>query len=424
MTALCAAATGVLLIGMSLISLTISERQLTERGQALFSSSVSTIAFRIGTENVLDWTWLSQMEANGSLLVHVEDNGAPMLFSSRGADRTALVERAQTLSAEEHGVRHDRRPASALEENQALFRMEGDGTSYRASVTVLRTQTGYKSLTVLSDTTEEQNEILTQRLLYGGLIGLFIGLLVLFSWWFAGRAIRPVAESRRRQAEFIAAASHELRTPLAVIRTSSAALRDVEGEEQRRFVCAIERECARSGKLVDDLLTLASADANSWSVEFAPLELVPLLRDCGDAYRGRLEEKGLTLALAMPSTLHLVAGDEHRLGQLFFILLDNACHYTPAGGQVTLAAGSDGRQVWASVADNGPGIPEEHREHVFDRFYRVEASRSQKEHYGLGLAIAREIAELHRGSIALGETPGGGLTATVRLPVLRRSFSR
>lgn len=418
MTLLCAAGVGLIGAVLVAVSLAISETQLTDRGQALFLSSVNAVAFRMSTESIVEWTWLARMEADGGIWIHMEDNGAPMLFSTRGTDsprRAPLIARAQALAAERHDVDVASRPHSALRNSQADFRMEAGGVSYRVSVTALRTETGHKSLTVLQDTTAERAAIHRQRLVYLGLLAAFTGLAFLFSWWFTGRAVRPIAASRQRQAEFVAAASHELRTPLAVIRTSAAALRR---REENRFLDTIERECASTGRLVDDLLVLAGADAGVWRADIAPVELPPLLADCVDAFRGVAAEKGLTLSLVLPPTLPVIPGDEFRLRQLAAILLDNACFYTPPGGHIAVGGETTGKYVRITVVDDGPGIPPEQYDRAFERFYRLDKSHTQKEHYGLGLSIAREIVRLHRGRIRLSETAGGGLTVTASLPVM------
>ena len=108
--------------------------------------------------------------------------------------------------------------------------------------------------------------------------------------------------------------------------------------------------------------------------------------------------------------------DRQRIGQALAILLDNAVSYTPPGGEIRLFAARRRGGIELIVSDNGPGIPDALRERVFERFYRADVSRSKKEHYGLGLSIAREIASLHRGKLTLRDTPGGGATFILYLP--------
>ncbi len=418
MTLLCAAGVTIIGAALVLVSLFISESRLTERGQALFESASNTIAFRLGAETILDWSWLSGTEADAGIVAHIEDNGEPLLFSSRDVERKTLARAAQEIALAQYGTDAKKRPTSALNNNRADFRMKHGENEYRACVIVMRTQTGYKSLTVLGDVALEKKEILNQRLFYAGLLAAGVLAMSMFSWWFAGQAVKPVAKSQKQQAEFVAAASHELRTPLAVIRTNASALLKKNGEEP--FAATIERECARTGKLVDDLLVLSGADAGAWRMDVAPVELEHVLKETAEAFRAAADAKDQRLEVKLPPAMPIIAGDELRLRQLCSILLDNACHYTPVDGSITVSASSKGRFTQFSVADNGPGIPAEERERVFGRFYRLDKARSQKEHYGLGLPIAKEIAASHRGDIRLSETEGGGLTVTVRLPAAGR----
>lgn len=420
MALLCAS--GVCVIGtlLVIVSLVISEAQIVERGRALFLSHVGSATFRVSSEAVVDWKWLQRLEAEGRMLLHIEDNGNAMLFSVRDPERKAmavLIEQAQRTAAQQYDVDTTKRPTSALSNAEVNFQLTAaDGTEYRASVTVFRTEQGFRSVTALGDMSHERAEVWQQRVIYLVLLVGCITALLLFSWWFTGWAIRPIAQNHKQQAEFIAAASHELRTPLAVIRTSAAALHN--GEENR-FVGAIERESVRMSKLVDDLLALANADANRWRVELTPVEISEVLANSVENF-GAAAEKGLELCLQLPPMLPVLAGDEFRLRQLLGILLDNACQYTPVDGRIVVRGSQSGKWVEITVADTGAGISPELYDKVFERFYRVDAARSKKEHYGLGLSIAKEIVHLHLGRISLSETPGGGLTVTILLPVAGR----
>lgn len=423
LTLLCACITGTILCVMAVISLAVSETQLARQAQLAFQNNIGAVTLRMQMEEVLDWAWLSQAEASNGLLLHIEENGRPLLFPgalTTLTPREKLVRLAQETARSRHDVDAGLRPATALDIKQAVFLLNGDeGKKYRAAVAVLRSREGLKSLTVLEDMREEQVSVLALRAVFGGIVVIGTLLLIGFSWWFSERATRPVAESQKRQSEFIAAASHELRAPLAVIRASGAALGYEVTGELHRFVEAIDRECLRTGRLVDDLLTLASVDARSWSIVRQPVEIDALLREAREDFTPMAEKKGQSLALGLPGNgLPLLVGDEQRLKQMLAILLDNALRYTPEGGSILLQAQRRGRGVRIQVTDTGPGIADEHKAHAFERFYREDKSRTQKEHYGLGLSIARELVRLHGGKISLQDTEGGGLTVTIDFPLL------
>ena len=128
-------------------------------------------------------------------------------------------------------------------------------------------------------------------------------------------------------------------------------------------------------------------------------------------------QKGMQLRIELPDTaLPPYVCDGERIAQVLSILLDNAMSYTPQGGHILLSLSKEGNRWMLRVQDNGPGIPQEARAQIFERFYRAEKSRKDKEHFGLGLCIAQEIVRLHRGRLYLDDTPGGGATFVVSLP--------
>ncbi len=255
--------------------------------------------------------------------------------------------------------------------------------------------------------TGAERQVLLLRAAFAGLVVLGVAALLGLCWVLAGRAMAPVEASQRRQAEFVAAASHELRAPLAVIRTSASALR-VEPERANALTDGIERECARMARLVEDLLSLAGMDAGTWSIRRERVDLDTLLLETADDFYPIARRKGQTLALEVPDEpLPSVTGDPQRLRQILSVLLDNACSYTPEGGTITLSGAAEGRWACLRTADTGPGIGPEHLPHIFDRFYRADAARTGKGHFGLGLSIARELARLHGGELSVERTGSG-----------------
>jgi two-component system OmpR family sensor kinase len=227
-------------------------------------------------------------------------------------------------------------------------------------------------------------------------------------------AARTASEERLRQ--FLADASHELRTPLASIRGYAelfrmGATRDAAGTEtaMRR----IEEESTRMGVLVEDLLTLARLDEQPVR-DPAAVDLAELARDAVEDARARAPERAIELRAASPA---IVSGDAPALRQVLTNLLGNALVHTPAGTPVEVAVEPSAQTVRLRVADRGPGIPEEARAHLFERFWRSEGGRERgRAGAGLGLAIVDAIVSAHHGQISVGETPGGGAEFLVVLP--------
>lgn len=217
------------------------------------------------------------------------------------------------------------------------------------------------------------------------------------------------------QRQFVSDASHELRTPLTTIQGNAGLLasRDVTDEVRHAAADDVVKEGARMARLVDRLLTLATADSGL-GLTVAPMELKPLVDEvCRQA---AAQHKGHEMSVR--SVEARVEGDDDALRQLLWILLDNAFRFASATVDVNLS--SEDGFARLLVADDGPGIPSDHRERVFERFYRVDASR-EGSHAGLGLSIARWIVAQHGGRIVVGEATLGGAAFLVDIPLLRAS---
>lgn len=221
------------------------------------------------------------------------------------------------------------------------------------------------------------------------------------------------AEIRR----FTADASHELRTPLTAIRTETevALNRGCDNEEYRLLLRSILEECERLTRFTDQLLMLSREDAGVAQPAVETVDLSALVERVVETMRPLAEAKRLDVSVAAKRPL-CVRGDEVRLRQVFYNLLDNAIKYTPEGGKIELQLTRHQRHVRIVLRDTGIGIPAEHLPRVFDRFYRVDPSRS-RDHggTGLGLSIARTIITTHGGRIELTSIPSQGTTCTILL---------
>ena len=237
-----------------------------------------------------------------------------------------------------------------------------------------------------------------------------------------------IGDYLQQKHDFLANAAHELRTPLAAIRaTVEVALRGKRTlEEYQELLDQVIEECTALETLVSQLLLLAETDADRLKAYSDRVALDQVVAGAVEMFRGAAESRGLSLtASPMPPTP--VAGNRHHLRQVINNLLDNAIKFTAAhhaNGQGTIAITflrDDYRQVArVEVRDNGPGIPPEDLPRVFDRFYRVDRSRSRDEGAGgsgLGLSICQAIVEAHHGQIAVDSAPGQGTTFTITLPL-------
>jgi signal transduction histidine kinase len=223
-------------------------------------------------------------------------------------------------------------------------------------------------------------------------------------------------EGQQKQKEFIAAASHELRSPLTVIKTGIASIKE-DMTKADRFLPHVEAECDRMSRLINEMLLLAAVDTKSWELAWEQVDMDTLLIECYDMFCTCLNPKQAVITLDLPEErLYRIYGDKERLKQILTILVDNAMSHIPEGGRIALRVLQRKHFMTIAVEDNGKGILPEDKPHVFERFYRKDKSRTDKQHYGLGLSIAKELVELQHGSITVEDTFGGGTTFRMRFP--------
>jgi two-component system phosphate regulon sensor histidine kinase PhoR len=234
--------------------------------------------------------------------------------------------------------------------------------------------------------------------------------------------ITDLRRADRIRRDFVANVSHELRTPLTAVRGYVEALMDGGGDqaETRRFLETIARHTERMERLVRDLLRLARLDAGQETIERLPCSVASLFDGAAADLDAAIDARRQTVEHDIAPDAQTVQGDPAKLHDALRNLVENATNYAPEGGRIELASRRDGPAILLTVADNGPGIPEQDLARVFERFYRVDKARSRGTRdpggTGLGLAIVRHLVELHGGRVHAANRPHGGAIFTVELP--------
>ena len=224
---------------------------------------------------------------------------------------------------------------------------------------------------------------------------LLLGVSILLSRW----ATRPVEKAWTQQRQFLSDASHELKTPLTVILSNAELLEQAQlSDKPARWTDNILSEAGRMRSLVEEMLTLARADNMVRTAVMAEVSLSDVAADCALAFEPVAFEAGKPLEYQIADGT-LVLGDGDKLRQLISILLDNAIKYGADGGTITLSLQKTDRQARLTVSNPGDPIPPEQLGRLFERFYRADVSRGEKSGFGLGLPIARTIAEEHKGTL-------------------------
>jgi signal transduction histidine kinase len=293
----------------------------------------------------------------------------------------------------------------------------------RAYAQPLRTSDG-RALVAVAVADEIEIEDRYSALIAASVAAALVALVLvgIGGWFIAGKSIAPVDRAVDQMRRFMADAAHELRTPLTVIRSrAEVALqreRDRAGYEDA--LRGIERESMRVGRIVEDLLMLARADAGERPIERQRVFLDDIVLDTAEAARALASRRDVRISVGDFEEAP-VTGDPMLLHQLVMILLDNAIKFSPPGAQVLIAVRTVHDAARVSVTDAGPGIPAEQLPHVFERFYRGDAARSRagttaSEGAGLGLSIAQWIAHEHGAAIRIDSSPGKGTCVVVEFP--------
>ncbi len=416
LTLLCAGITIFILLIMSCGWLYVSEKSLRDNSFISFQNDMNTLVGNLEQQPVISGGWLKNMEDNGKYLIWLLDNGVPFLHNRQNQSAQALYEEAWIFCEPKLAAADSSGSVSAAH-TEFTFRSPSTGADYYVCGASLSRGQGELQALILAPLTSLEAQIGRQRLLFLSLDLAGAAALLLFSWFFTKRLLLPREESQRQQARFVASASHELRTPLSVMLSCISASRKGRPEERQHFLEAAESEGKRMSRLIEDMLLLSKADTQSWSIRPEPAQIDTLLLDTYESFLPLAKERQIRLSIRLPEDLLPPCFcDPERIRQVLAVLLDNALCYTPSGGRVDLSLSFSQNLFSFSVADNGPGIPDEEKTHIFERFYRSDPSRSDREHFGLGLCIASEIVKAHRGRLAVSDTPGGGSTFTIQLP--------
>lgn len=261
----------------------------------------------------------------------------------------------------------------------------------------------------LDSVSQAQSTLILAELLIGPilLIIVFVGAVAI-----GRRVAAPIERASRRQLEFTADASHELRTPLSVIEahTSLALAQDRSESWYRDAFGRVDLESKRMRRLLDDLLWLARFDATNAPPNVEPIDVGVLAAQTADRFGVVAEARHLQLDVRVPNESLVINAPPEWLDRLLGVLLDNACKYAQDGGSVTVSVVPERTRIGLVVDDTGPGIPEDQRARIFDRFHRAS---EQGGGAGLGLAIADAIVRATNGRWRVETAPGGGARMAV-----------
>lgn len=309
---------------------------------------------------------------------------------------------------------------SQLEEIQTVTIQDDEDELVFHSLTKKYADNEIAYVQILSNVNQIQHSLTNFRAIVVGCMIVFWLLSIGISYWLSAVSMKPILKAWQKQQEFVENASHELRTPLTIIQNRLESLfrkPDHTILDESENIAQALNETRRLTGLTADLLTIARSDANQLMLEKEAVETEAFLTDLVVPFQemAGLEEKVFTLNVANSPTAVI---DRKKVYQAIVILLDNALKYTKQGDTIEVISTKRAKSWELRVKNTGPSISKEAQQHLFDRFYREDRSRSKETGgYGLGLAIAKQIIEEHQGTITVKDVNPHGADFCIQLPL-------
>lgn len=421
LTIFCTCVTQAVILALSILCVFVAEKNIRQGNETSFLTEVTSVLSHLQDQSSISHQWLNQLQENSSIRIWLYDNETPLFYDQyhQSAAEQALCETAlREAEAQTKISAFSSKNKKLTSHTEYQFTTE-DGSPYDASVGSIPKGNNYLNFLILRSLQGSKQQLFSLKIIVAAADLISFFLLFFFFGFFIRKILEPVDAAGRRQSQFIASASHELRTPLAVIRSGLESVGKCTSDTDRsHFLHLMSEETVRMKRLIDDMLLLAGSDAQT--LTFKPEVCQPdlLLLDTFEKFEPLASKKNIRLSLTLPDEiLPDCFCDLHRTEQIFFILVDNALCYTPSGGQVTLACREENGHLCFTFTDTGCGIPDEKKPHIFERFYRADDAHTDREHFGLGLCIAKELTEKQNGSIHVLNAPVHGTCFLVRLPV-------
>jgi len=247
--------------------------------------------------------------------------------------------------------------------------------------------------------------------------GALIFIVPNIAWLMTRRTLAPVQRIHEQQKQFVSDVAHELRTPLSIMsgELEVALRKERTSADYQQVLASNKQETDRLIDLAENLLFLAREDQGRRAIEFEKVDITDLIGSVIASLQAESIKKEITVHFEPEGEPTFTRGQPAMLRRLFFNIIHNAIHYTPIKGDILVSLSTGKQYAQVEIKDNGIGISPADQEKVFNRFYRVDDSRSQAKGYGLGLAICKSIVELHRGKITLRSALNQGSTFTISL---------
>lgn len=424
LTLFCTLVTGLIFLTLTFICLSFAEKSLKETSYASFLSQLNSALIHLQEQEIISHQWLNQLMEKGQLTLYLYDNGTPLFYQNyhETEEERKQIQEAKKIAQDKLGMDLFSRQANELTVHEEYDFVSSTGKTFYASAGIIPKKEGFLSFLILSSLEDCNSQIRHLRFIICITDLIAIVLLFLFSRYFTKRLIVPLKKSQEKQNQFIASASHELRSPLSVLHSGMEVLKKTnDPDRQSRVIDLMQQEGTRMQNLIRDMLLLAQSDSDHLPLHLTTCQPDELLLSVYEAFETVASGKNISLSLHLPDELvRDFCCDKERITQVFSVLMNNALSYTPSGGTIHLSLIVEQSFLLFRFSDTGCGVPDPEKALIFDRFYRSDHAHTDKEHFGLGLCIAKELVTAHKGEIWVEDSSEGGSCFCVKLPRVKK----
>lgn len=411
--------TSLIFLLLTGVCLHFAETGIRQSSYTSFLTRLNSVMVHLQEQDSISHQWLNQIQQGNAFRLYLYDNGAPLSYQNyHPSENDELVQEAAAYAKTNYSIDIFDPAYLHITSHTEFSFASSSGQQYEVSAGIVPNANGSLSFLVLSSCAEQNRELIHLRWAIGTVDLCAILALAVFAWRFTAHLLVPLSENQKKQMHFIASASHELRTPLTVLLSGLESISKThDPDKQAHFIHLMTAEGHRMQHLIDDMLLLANADSKTLPLHREAQQPDELLLHVYETFEPLAEQRNILLSLSLPEALLPdCLCDRERMIQVFSILVDNALCYTPAGGRITLSLFDRAHVFEFRFCDTGCGMSDEQKSMIFERFYRADTAHTDKNHFGLGLCIAKELVTAQEGKIWVEDAPDGGSCFIVTLP--------
>ena len=400
---------------MSSILLYSSYNQIFSNAMSEFKLQTTQLTYDISDIPNFNAEKLINYQNNKNICIFIYENQQLTNFSQKFSNKS-MIDFSKAILKDNYNVAQKNLETEYI--NHTEFDAGKKLNNYFYSIILYPGKNSETEIIIISMLNKENSLFINQIKKLSLITGISFVVMFILAFILAGYILRPVKKSQEQQTRFIASASHEIRNPVNTIISALEASEKGTPEDHYYFCNIAKKEGKRLSLLTEELLTIASSNNGSLVYNISDCELDSIIIDCYEAFYAPAKKKNINFNIELPQeNVPKFKADPERIKQVINIFLSNAVYFTKDNGDITLSYSFDNEWHKIIVSDNGPGITDEEKEHIFEAFYRADSSGNSTSHFGLGLSIAKGIIDHHNGFIKVENNKPCGTIFIITFPI-------